>query len=221
MAMRSDSPWGVSALETMRSPSPQLPMPTLRGSLSCQDTRGACEVPTLTCRCGHPAHVAVALLAVSLPAFEEEICDLGRRALMAPETSAGSGRGRHSMALRLKDGRGQAQMDVPHCAVWTAGLDRAFCAAWHSHGLPWAVSLGAHPYLAAEQQQQESEERWLGHASTRPQAAWGVGSWLPTGPRQLLCPGGEGPGTRATLHERMSHRDVQWDSSWGTAGDVL
>lgn len=125
------------------------------------------------------------------------------------------------MALRLKDGRGQAQMDVPHCAVWTARLDSVFCTAWRSHGLPWAVSLGAHPYLAAEQQQQESEEMWLGHASTSPQAALGVGSWLPTGPRQLLCPGGEGPGTRATLHERMSHRDVQWDPSWGTTGDVL
>lgn len=24
-----------------------------------------------------------------------------------------------------------------------------------------------------------------------------------------------------TLHERMSHRDVQWDPSGGTAGDVL
>lgn len=38
----------------------------------------------------------------------------------------------------------------------------------------------------------------------------GSGSWLPTGPQQLLCPGGEGPGKRVTLHERMSHRDVLW-----------
>lgn len=49
----------------------------------------------------------------------------------------------------------------------------------------------------------------------------GSGSWLPTGPQQLLCPGGEGSGKRVTLHERMSHRDVQWDPSGGTAGDVL
>ena len=54
------------------------------------------------------------------------------------------------MALRLKDGRGQAQMDVPHCAVWTAGLGSGFCTVWRSNRLPWAVSLGAHPYLAAE-----------------------------------------------------------------------
>lgn len=79
------------------------------------------------------------------------------------------------MALRLKDGRGQAQMDVPHCVVWTAGLGSGFCTVWRSNRLPWAVSLGAHPYLAAEQQQQEGEEMWLGHASTRPQAAWGAG----------------------------------------------
>ena len=64
------------------------------------------------------------------------------------------------MALRLKDGRGQAQMDVPHCAVWTAGLGSGFCTVWRSNRLPWAVSLGAHPYLAAEQQQQEGEEMW-------------------------------------------------------------